>query len=154
MLRKNYDAAQKIYLAAKEVPNSPAAANWAALARAAIYQNKNALAAQFLERSRQRCKEEFPDRPCETIVFLQTILAARQQDHEAARKQVSSLRNTREIYSGFTVHFQDSDRQLCAGTLKSAGYDDLIKILGPYALPANNPRRPLAATTIKSVLAK
>jgi len=148
MLRKNYDAALKIYKDEKDLPHSLGAADWAALARVAIYKNDNAMAALYLKNSEQMCKEEFPPGPCETIVLLETLLAARQHDHEAAKKLLNSFRDAKQVSSAFTVHFRNSDRQLCVEALRAAGYNDLIKLLGFYAFPGSTPAEPLDTTSI------
>ncbi len=143
MLKKDYGAAYKIYLEASDTPHPFASVAAAALTRSALYNNKNAIAARYVERTRQLCLEDFPDKPCETVVMLQIIVAARQHDYEKAKQLVTAFRNAKDTYCAGTRYFEDSDRELCASALKAAGYDDLIKLLGPYALPNLKPRLPL-----------
>ncbi len=145
MQRKNYGAAYKMYLEATDTPHPYPSITFAALTRSAIYNNKNDLAAQYMERACQLCKEDFPDKPCETIVMLQIIIAARQNDYARCKQLVTTFGQEQSIHEAGTRYFEDSDRQLCVTTLKSAGYNDLIKLLGTYARPHLRPRLPLVA---------
>ncbi len=154
VLQKDYDDADKIYLDAIEIPFPYAGASFATMARLAIYKNQNDRAMRYLNNSRPLCKEEFPEKPCETITLLQAIVDARNHNYEGAKKVISSFIQAKQNYCGFTYHFRNSDRELCVAALEAAGYDDLVKMLGPYVRPNHLPDKPLSPMTLRSLIAK